>query len=253
MNKEKELEIVRENNMMKWKLEVATFIAENKEFIFSSNKKDRIRIRDVMIVTFPKDIVEATFQDLSATAPRSDVDTWNEGIELINKLNPKYIVIHTAAAIDRNIDVKKIDAWHKARGWSEIGHHFVIIDDQHDNLPDGTIQEGRSLSKIGAHTRGLNKMSIGIVMVGHGDKRELTDKQLESLLQLLQSLLRQYPEIKIDNVIGHSELDHLINKGVLDESYLTRTTCPGRKVNMEEIRDKLRMRISDLRSQKRVN
>lgn len=55
----------------------------------------------------------------------------------------QYLVVHTAAFQGRNCDRDVIDAWHRARNWSGIGYHYVIINDLHDRLEDGTVQEGR--------------------------------------------------------------------------------------------------------------
>jgi hypothetical protein len=241
IQKNKELQIVKKNNLMKWKLDLASFIAKNKDFVFSSNIQDRIKIRDVMILTFPADIVQAVFQDLTSTVPRSEKETWSEGIEIINKLRPEYIIIHSAASESKNIDVELIDRWHKQRGWSEIGYHFLITDDRHEQYPDGTVQEGRSLNKVGAHTRGLNKKSIGIVLAGHGDKRDLTSKQKEALHKLILSLIKKFPEIKIDNVLGHNEVNILVDRGIIEERFANFTTSDqGSKVDMNEIREGLR-------------
>lgn len=49
--------------------------------------------------------------------------------------------------------------WHKARGWNDIGYHYVIY-------LDGTIAKGREIDVIGAHCQGNNKDSIGICYVG---------------------------------------------------------------------------------------
>lgn len=70
------------------------------------------------------------------------------------------IILHcTATPEGRPVTVQEIDAWHKARGWSGIGYHYVI------HL-DGTVEEGRPLGKIGAHVAGRNTGTIGVVYVG---------------------------------------------------------------------------------------
>ena len=76
------------------------------------------------------------------------------------KLNkPKYIVLHTAAHGNKtqNYDttVKQIDAWHRAKGWNGCGYHYVI-------RFNGSVEKGRDEKATGAHTRGLNQISIGI-------------------------------------------------------------------------------------------
>ena len=48
-----------------------------------------------------------------------------------------YLVVHCSATIEgKDFDAKDIDAWHKKRGWSGIGYHYVI-------KLDGAIEKGR--------------------------------------------------------------------------------------------------------------
>ncbi len=56
------------------------------------------------------------------------------------------IILHCSAtrAGDNSVNTEVIDKWHKARGWSGCGYHFVV-------LIDGTIEFGRMVEKIGAH------------------------------------------------------------------------------------------------------
>ena len=70
------------------------------------------------------------------------------------------IIIHcTATPEGREHDVEDIRGWHLNRGWSDIGYHYLI-------KLDGTVQVGRPLTRIGAHTKGQNTNSIGIAYVG---------------------------------------------------------------------------------------
>jgi len=72
----------------------------------------------------------------------------------------KGIIIHCSATKpSMDIDAETIDDWHKKRGWSGIGYHFVI-------KRDGTLEHGRDIEKTGAHCKGHNKNTIGICMVG---------------------------------------------------------------------------------------
>ena len=77
----------------------------------------------------------------------------------------RYIVWHTAAPGDAktgnvsDTTAAQIDAWHRAQGWNKIGYHYVV-------RMDGTVEEGRLLSEVGAHVRGLNRQAIGICFTG---------------------------------------------------------------------------------------
>jgi N-acetyl-anhydromuramyl-L-alanine amidase AmpD len=154
--------------------------------------------------------------------------------------NPEYIVVHTAAARFRNVDRDVIDRWHRQKGWTGIGYHFVIINDKHDSVADGTIQEGRDIRTVGAHVRGLNRLAIGICCVGHGDHDEFTAKQKQSLLNLVSDLIDRYDGITVDNVIGHREVNDLIARGIVNREFKTSKSCPGSLIDMDKLRDEIK-------------
>ena len=83
-------------------------------------------------------------------------------------------------------DVKEIRRWHTMRGFLDIGYHFLI-------RTDGEIEIGRMLEVIGAHCKGHNEHSIGIVLVG---KKTFFNPQIESLRKLVKSLRLQFPDIQ---------------------------------------------------------
>jgi len=112
------------------------------------------------------------------------------------------IILHcTATPEGRHTTVEDIRLWHKAQGWSDIGYHYVVY-------LDGSIHTGRPIEVAGAHTKGLNKNSIGVVYVGGIDalnfkpKDTRTDKQKEALDCLLNELLGTY---KGATLHGHNE------------------------------------------------
>ncbi len=147
-------------------------------------------------------------------------------------LRPDYIVIHTAAhgshGIDFDTTAAEIDSWHRANGWLGIGYHFVV-------RKNGAVEKGRSLWLAGAHAKGLNSRSIGICCSGHGDISPLTMQQLDGLLALVRRLQIKY-DIMDRNVIGHRELNHLVDIGILGSAYRTTKTCPGNQVDMDVLR-----------------
>lgn len=159
----------------------------------------------------------------------------------------KYIVWHTAAHGDPktgavyDTTAAQIDGWHRARGWQKIGYHFVV-------RLDGTIEEGRMLSETGAHARGLNQHAIGICFSGHGDLQPLTDAQRNAGIALSAALCR-YWNIPVHRVIGHRELNDLINAGVLAPKYRVYKTCPGKLVDMRTIRTQIQEALHALQKQ----
>lgn len=65
----------------------------------------------------------------------------------------------SATEASRDFDAEDIRTWHKARGWSDIGYHYVI-------KLDGTIEAGRPVDRVGAHTKGHNEDSVGVCYIG---------------------------------------------------------------------------------------
>ena len=112
------------------------------------------------------------------------------------------IIIHcTATPEGRECSVEEIRQCHKARGFADIGYHYVI------HL-DGRIENGRDVDISGAHCTGHNANSIGVVYVGGCGKDgktpndTRTDDQKESLAALLMDLKKIYPLAKIH---GHRD------------------------------------------------
>ena len=102
------------------------------------------------------------------------------------------IILHCSATPEgRHTTVEDIRNWHKQRGWSDIGYHYVVY-------LDGTIHEGRNIELVGAHTKGHNTGSIGVCYVGGIGKNNLkakdtrTPEQKEALDCLLNELMGTY-------------------------------------------------------------
>lgn len=103
------------------------------------------------------------------------------------------IAIHCSATpAGRDVRASTIRAWHKAKGWTDIGYHFVVE-------LDGTIEVGRPLAQAGAHVQGYNNNSVGICYVGglaadgktSADTR--TPAQKAALLSLIRELKEHFP------------------------------------------------------------
>lgn len=63
----------------KWRSDAANYVSANRELIFSGNTKDQIQIREVMILAYPPDIVDALFKGLEQQAKESEKVTWADG------------------------------------------------------------------------------------------------------------------------------------------------------------------------------
>lgn len=131
----------------------------------------------------------------------------------------KKIVIHCTDSDDSlDIGFREINQWHKERGWLSAsgiscGYHYII-------RRTGVVERGRPDADRGAHVAGHNAESIGITWVG---RRELSQKQYESMMALIRGLMHQYT-VDITHVVGHYELD-------------SKKTCPN--LNMDKLRANL--------------
>ena len=115
------------------------------------------------------------------------------------------IVLHHSASGSAVTTVEKIDRWHKDRGWSGIGYHYVIY-------PDGSVNKGRHINKTGAHCRGHNTGSIGICVAGNFEIEPVTDTQKAGLFDLIEELLEKY-QLSWFDVYGHRELGNSLCPG----------------------------------------
>jgi len=117
------------------------------------------------------------------------------------------IVLHcTATKEGIDYDVATVRKWHKKRGFRDIGYHFLI------HL-DGTIEKGRSIEQSGAHAKGHNMRSIGIVYVGGLDsegrpKDTRTVAQVHALRRIVDVFKIIY---NIKEVVGHRDLSVDLN------------------------------------------
>ena len=114
----------------------------------------------------------------------------------------QHIVVHCSATPEGRVHTAAdIRAWHKAKGWKDIGYHWVI-------RIDGTIEPGRPEPTVGAHVEGHNSYTIGVVYVGGVAKDSLQPKdtrtaaQKAAMLNLLGDLKRRFPKAEI---LGHRD------------------------------------------------
>lgn len=112
------------------------------------------------------------------------------------------IIVHcTATPEGRNFTVADIRAGHLARGFVDIGYHYVIY-------LDGSVHEGRNIHQTGAHCTGHNQNSVGISYVGgvardgKTPKDTRTKEQKAALVTLLADLCRLY-KLPVTRIFGH--------------------------------------------------
>lgn len=119
------------------------------------------------------------------------------------KQNPKNIsrvIIHMSETPDgKEVPADVIRSWHIQRGWDDIGYHFVV-------QPNGTIEMGRQVDVVGAHTKGRNTDSVGICWVGGYESDSLpTVKQIDSM-KIVVDLIDAMTD-KILSIYGHCDFD----------------------------------------------
>jgi len=115
------------------------------------------------------------------------------------------IVIHYTASKD--VGIETIRAWHKARGWKDVGYHKII-------RQDGSIENGRAENERGAHAGNYNEGSLGVVLTGSNQEIWYPAKaQYDSLNKVLRQWISTYSIVK-EQIFFHREL--------------SATSCPGR-------------------------
>lgn len=114
----------------------------------------------------------------------------------------KEIIIHCSATPEgRDVSADEIDKWHRARGFDCIGYHYVV-------RLDGSLQVGRPLDKVGAHCKGHNANSVGIVYIGGIDENgqyadTRTAEQRGTMAMLISFLVRSISTIT--TIRGHRD------------------------------------------------
>lgn len=112
------------------------------------------------------------------------------------------IIWHCAATPEgKDFTVDDIRAWHKLRGFTDVGYHYIIY-------RDGRIMLGRPIGQIGAHVEGHNKKTIGCVYIGgvSADGKTAKDTrtavQRSSALWLTAQLVKKF---RAKKVTGHNQ------------------------------------------------
>lgn len=112
------------------------------------------------------------------------------------------IIVHCSATPEgKDFTTDDIKKWHKDRGFSDIGYHYVVY-------RDGSVHNGRDVSISGAHCTNHNSHSIGVCYIGGCSKDGKTPKdtrtteQIQALKNLLTELKKLYPKASIH---GHRD------------------------------------------------
>jgi len=132
------------------------------------------------------------------------------------------LVVHCSAS-PTTTTLEQIDDWHKQRGFTRVGYHYVV-------QAGGVVRKGRRDTEVGAHVQGHNTGSLGICVTGSpAEGKPWSFDQEHQLYSLLADLCRAY-NLNETHIRGHCELDP---KG--------KPLCPG--VDMNKVREQVRARL----------
>jgi hypothetical protein len=126
-------------------------------------------------------------------------------------------------------DAERVHRLHLGYGYQGLGYHFLIGNGS--GLADGIVHVGYRWNEQlpGAHVVGAgdehNQSSIGICLIGNGDRRPFTEKQMRSLVSLVRRLQREL-DIPADHVHLHRDLTPSV-------------TSPGRFFPLASLREQL--------------
>ena len=127
--------------------------------------------------------------------------------ELENRRVTDAIIVHHIGNTNADVSAATVHQWHLANGWAGIGYHYVI-------RKDGTIEQGRPLSAVGAHCYGQNWHTVGINIVGDFEVAQPNEAQMQSAARLIAGLCAFYGFAPTHRtVFGHRDFNA--------------TACPG--------------------------
>lgn len=134
----------------------------------------------------------------------------------------KIIIHHTASngsLADPEESIRAIYYYHAVtRGWGDIGYNYIIT-------PDGQIFQGRAGGEgvVAGHASGYNTGTIGIALLGNYEEDPVPGEMMQALTALVYEKAElhnidvngegTYREVKMENLLGHKDVDA--------------TACPG--------------------------
>lgn len=151
---------------------------------------------------------------------------------LMNRMQPvSHITVHHdgmspfLATDERSVAgrIELIRRGHLARGWGDIGYHFVVD-------RSGRVWQGRPLVWQGAHVKDRNEGNVGVLVLGNFERQQPSEAQLRAVSTHLASLCSVY------RVSPRSVLTHREWPGAA-------TLCPGRNLQgrMSAVRSGVRL------------
>jgi len=126
-------------------------------------------------------------------------------MDRIDRTETKYIIIHSSQTPpSENLDVKDMNKLHRQKGFLNVVHHLII-------KRDGSVETGRHLEEIGAHTEGYNDTSVSVCLIGGTimdselePRLNYTSKQWQELKESVMWLRYTYPQ---SSILGFNEIE----------------------------------------------
>ncbi len=186
----------------------------------------------VLVLLGPSDA--GTHQIGIPTLPLADVGPIEslEGLMAVETDRDRWkaIVIHHSASPYETIET--LGRKHREMGLVGIGHHFVI--GRGEGLGDGEIRSTfRWIDQLpGAHAGGsagawYDRHALSICLVGNGDRRAFTDRQMERLCQLVNTLMSEL-DLDPSSVVLHSTIAATTDPGWnFPEAWFREQLAPG--------------------------
>ncbi|MEW5952620.1 MAG: N-acetylmuramoyl-L-alanine amidase [Bacillota bacterium] len=116
-----------------------------------------------------------------------------------------HIILHHTAS-SKTKTVEQLRREHLARGWRDIGYHYLVD-------YTGGVHAGRPPNEPGAHAQGWNSKAIGVATIGDISEYPMGEDQRGALVQLVRHLMDEHG-IPAANVLYHRDVGA--------------TSCPGR-------------------------
>lgn len=116
-----------------------------------------------------------------------------------------HLVLHHTGS-PHNVTLETIREWHRARGWKDVGYHWLIE-------TSGLLRRGRQPCTTGAHVKGQNSGKLGVALVGDNtvEGREWKGVQIDMFRKLVVHVRFIWTPIAI---VGHRDLMDTLCPGV---------------------------------------
>ncbi|MCA9278972.1 MAG: N-acetylmuramoyl-L-alanine amidase [Phycisphaeraceae bacterium] len=143
----------------------------------------------------------------------------------IERITVHHDAIDNAGLRTKNDVARRLNATrsgHLARGWADIGYHYIID-------PMGNVWEGRPVQWQGAHVKEANPRNLGVMVMGNFMHERPSTEAMASLERFLTESMSRY-RVQVSKVYTHRELG--------------RTLCPG--TNLQNVMLGLRSQTGGL-------